>query len=374
MDDVVWSDADAQRLKKLRLEAGMDVPELSKQSAVSAAQISQLEEGGDSLFYSPMIKYSVGKRLTLLLIQTKGLAHGSVPLIDEKVQPSSYLYSKELKAIEEMSRRNLDARPLSDALFWFKHQGQLFFQSKYVLASLIMLLSMAGISIYEKFDNNGSPVEAGSRLELLAKDLAINLAWQKAKGVFAAGPANTESSKPIESIKTEFKTTVVASNSVHTQPTQSAQSISTATALSTPIAPVLEPIFSSQGTQATLSAEQEQWCRSELEQSPLTSVSNSKPANYIYVVGLKGAQVCVKDAKNRLTWLELQAGQSLTLTGSAPWKLKTHDWSSFQLYFQGRRIAPPANDVLQLALFEATAESVQAFSATQNSAALQQSP
>ena len=123
MDDVVWSDADAQRLKKLRLEAGMDVPELSKQSAVSAAQISQLEEGGDSLFYSPMIKYSVGKRLTLLLIQTKGLAHGSVPLIDEKVQPSSYLYSKELKAIEEMSRRNLDARPLSDALFWFKHKG-----------------------------------------------------------------------------------------------------------------------------------------------------------------------------------------------------------------------------------------------------------
>ena len=374
MDDVVWSDADAQRLKKLRLEAGMDVPELSRQSAVSAAQISQLEEGGDSLFYSPMIKYSVGKRLTLLLIQTKGVAQGSAPLIDEKIQANSHLYSKELKAIEEMSRRNLDARPLSDALFWFKHRSQLFFQSKYVLASLVMLLTMAGISLYEKFDEDASSPDEVHGAQWFGSDSVVSLAWQQAKGVFGHEMDHKEATALVKNTSTEPIQAVLTPKVEVVQPTPAEDKKVGSSELPATISPILEPIFNAQGTQATLTPEQERWCRSEFEQTPVVSVSNSKPANYIYVVGLKGGQICVKDSKNRLTWLELQASQSLTLSGTAPWKLKAQDWSFFQLFFQGRRIALPTSDVHQLALFEATTESMQAFAASQSSAALPQKP
>ena len=373
MDDVVWSDADAQRLKKLRLEAGMDVPELSRQSAVSAAQISQLEEGGDSLFYSPMIKYSVGKRLMLLLIQTKGVGSGPAPLIDEKIHSSTYLYSKELQAIEEMSRRNLDARPLSDALFWFKHQGQIFFQSKYVLASLAMLLAMAGISMYEKWDHQNMELGQTPTVSWLGEDSTLNLAWQKAKSSLAfeseqKAPSIAPQALSVTPAQTVMRTPVVMDTSKGVVPEQ------TSPQLTTPIAPVLEPIFNLQGAQASLTSEQEKWCRAELEQTPLTSVSNSKPANYIYIVALKGGQLCVKDGKNRMTWLELQAGQSQTLPGAAPWKLKSQDWSSFQLFFQGRRIPAPSSEVQQLALFAATQESIQAFLASQASSEGQSKP
>jgi hypothetical protein len=47
---------DAAHLKSLRLAADLDHAQLALMVNLSAAQVRQLEEDGDSLFYSPQIK------------------------------------------------------------------------------------------------------------------------------------------------------------------------------------------------------------------------------------------------------------------------------------------------------------------------------
>jgi hypothetical protein len=58
-----WSDEEAAELQKLRQEARLDSSRFAIENAISHAQLLQLENGGDSLFYSPAIKAHLGRKL-----------------------------------------------------------------------------------------------------------------------------------------------------------------------------------------------------------------------------------------------------------------------------------------------------------------------
>jgi hypothetical protein len=58
-----WSEEEAAVLQKLRLDAHLDSARFAIESAISLAQLMQLENGGDSLFYSPAIKAHLGRKL-----------------------------------------------------------------------------------------------------------------------------------------------------------------------------------------------------------------------------------------------------------------------------------------------------------------------
>ena len=58
-----WSDEEGAELQKLREEAHMDSSRFAIENAISHAQLLQLENGGDSLFYSPAIKAHLGRKL-----------------------------------------------------------------------------------------------------------------------------------------------------------------------------------------------------------------------------------------------------------------------------------------------------------------------
>jgi hypothetical protein len=58
-----WSEEEAAVLQKLRLEAHMDSARFAIENAISHAQLMQLENGGDALFYSPAIKAHLGRKL-----------------------------------------------------------------------------------------------------------------------------------------------------------------------------------------------------------------------------------------------------------------------------------------------------------------------
>jgi transcriptional regulator with XRE-family HTH domain len=60
---MVWGPENEALLKSLRLRAGMDLATLARRNIVSTAQARQLEDGGNSSFYSPAIKYALGKKL-----------------------------------------------------------------------------------------------------------------------------------------------------------------------------------------------------------------------------------------------------------------------------------------------------------------------
>lgn len=58
-----WSEEEAAALQKLRLDARMDSARFAMENAISHAQLMQLENGGDALFYSLAIKAHLGRKL-----------------------------------------------------------------------------------------------------------------------------------------------------------------------------------------------------------------------------------------------------------------------------------------------------------------------
>ena len=58
-----WTADDADRLRKARESAGTDIHTLARNNSLSSAQLLELEQGGDTFFYSASIKYNVGKKL-----------------------------------------------------------------------------------------------------------------------------------------------------------------------------------------------------------------------------------------------------------------------------------------------------------------------
>ena len=63
MSKLCWLPEHAEQLKRLRLAAGVEITTLAKKHSISSSQVRQLEESGDSTFYSPEIKYTVGRKL-----------------------------------------------------------------------------------------------------------------------------------------------------------------------------------------------------------------------------------------------------------------------------------------------------------------------
>ena len=63
MSKLSWLPEHAEQLKRLRLAAGVEITTLAKKHSLSSSQVHQLEESGDSAFYSPEIKYTVGRKL-----------------------------------------------------------------------------------------------------------------------------------------------------------------------------------------------------------------------------------------------------------------------------------------------------------------------
>ncbi|PUE39184.1 hypothetical protein [Limnohabitans sp. Hippo3] len=58
-----WSEEEAAELQKLRLQAHLDSARFAIENAISHAQLLQLENGGDTSFYSSAIKAHVGRKL-----------------------------------------------------------------------------------------------------------------------------------------------------------------------------------------------------------------------------------------------------------------------------------------------------------------------
>jgi hypothetical protein len=83
----VWSTADSEGLQRLRLAAGWDTPTLARRSSLSVAQVVQLEEGGDSHFYTPAIKHLAGRQAIKALRTWAASQTASTPSLTRLPEP-----------------------------------------------------------------------------------------------------------------------------------------------------------------------------------------------------------------------------------------------------------------------------------------------
>ena len=65
MTNQVWLPVDGALLKKLREDAGVEITTLARLHSLSSSQVKQLENGGDSSFYTPAIKLATGRKLLM---------------------------------------------------------------------------------------------------------------------------------------------------------------------------------------------------------------------------------------------------------------------------------------------------------------------
>ena len=69
-------------------------------------------------------------------------------------------------------------------------------------------------------------------------------------------------------------------------------------------------------------------------QSPVAD----KPATYVYVESIQESRVCVFDSQNQARVAVLKAGESFKLSGTAPFTVRSAQWSDLKVFFQGLRV------------------------------------
>jgi hypothetical protein len=137
-----WSQSDALKLKTRREDAGLEVAALAKLFAVSAAQVHELEDGGQECFYSPVIKARAGRKLLRFLAADGGEPTLSPQLVDQACPDSEWERSSaalELEKVAASAHRNLEPSLKQKILQAFNFLGQ----ARAALAVMVLLVLLA---------------------------------------------------------------------------------------------------------------------------------------------------------------------------------------------------------------------------------------
>ncbi len=146
-----WSESDALKLKTRREHAGLQVATLAKLFAVSAAQVHELEDGGQKCFYSPVIKARAGRKLLRFLA-----ADGGEPTLNpqpvEQYHPNSEWERSsaalELEKVAASAHRNLEPSLKQKILQAINFPGQA--RAALAVIVLLMLLVLLLVPILKK--------------------------------------------------------------------------------------------------------------------------------------------------------------------------------------------------------------------------------
>jgi len=308
MNTPLWQPSDAARLKRLRAQTNIDAGQFARMATISTTQLHQLEDVGDSSFYSPTIKYQVGKKLLNLF--------GEQTTAECKLAPSSANKNTDL------APNNTDAIQLNDAI-----------QARTSLAKIAEtsnreLNPPAYRSIACSVRLCWKEHVVFSRLIALFFMLVIGNYFFKApllkmnKKYFS-----TNNKVLIESPITTFSEAIPASTPTSVGAVQIASS----------------------------SADQQHPTPSCLwREMPiiLKSPLPSKSGDYVYLVAANDVFACVMDKNKQTTMHSLKAGQSQTINGKAPFRIYSEKILDLKIYFQGYRIMIPSQETVDVMLTE----------------------
>ena len=299
MSPPVWTAEQGALLKDLRQKAGLDTATLARKHILSPAQVVQLENGGDSAFYNPDIKYASGKKLL------HALGH-DLPQPEPEPKPSEMVrpiaaptLHKERKELKERKENKARLPRPSTSL-----SSQNFF---WPLLFLLIGLGVLGIYV-EKSSEPATP---------------INTAAQPAQTP-SSPSTSPPTSSPSEAIPDTPKVIVPKAES-----------------------PLPAPVASNLSGSKTNC----DWQTTALEIQP---TSPRKSAEYVHMVAQQNVVVCIKDAEQRVATLELEAGKERSIYGPAPFAVYSTNLAQLNLYFQGQLVKLPDDKTQHLKLTAAT--------------------
>lgn len=298
-----YESCDPDYLRQLREASGADETWLARTACLSVAQVRQLEEGGDSLFYSPTIKRQAYKRLLMIL-------GAEPPTVVVDVTTAALAPAvNDLNEIIAMGERNLDHRPVSE---FFQRWRTRVTQHR-LSAAAVVVFCVAGVA---SFVLPKSGAEKASATELV---------------MTKASESVTVSAPPAP--------------------------VSVAPAVAASVAPALVPVVpvvsaSAVASAAPVTASSCQHTRDALPQ--LVPLTATKPSRYVHLVANTDITVCVVDGNQQANLVQLKAGESQSVFGAAPWQVSSSKLAKLQIYFQGWRVALPEGADQRIALIEKT--------------------
>jgi len=302
MTSLLWQSDDAARLKWLRENANITANEFAKTHAISLAQLAQLENEGDSTFYSPIIKYQLGKKLLKMLGEKTALETHSASVNGPFNQKDQALAS--LEKIAEASNR--DYNPPAYKAF---EEAILFCWKEHIVFSRLILLAMC-LLIGNHFLKE-QLIAFGEKY--LLNDVAV---------VVEVISNNADKKIPKAA-----------------EPTVRALSSDAKTQLASP------PL--------AMSSKDCRWT-----ETPVTLMSHSskKPTEYVYLMAINDLSTCVIGQDKPMSTHILKAGEGQTVNGRAPFRIYSERLSDLKIFFQGRRVILPNQEVSDVLLIESAVE------------------
>jgi len=293
MDETQSNDATA--LKNLREAAGLDVAQLAALANLSLGQVRQLEEGGDSYFYSPQIKLQSMRRV-LRMLQNQTNAEIVATQVSPEYVPKSVNVIDDIIRLSEKNLKNTIDTSL------VRRSGNPY---KALLTVGAGLLVVFGLLNWQS--NQSEPQTIFSE-------------WVEP---FTA--------KPVEPVNKVAQTPDSVQVQVVSPPPQPALS-------PVPLVAKVDPAV------VTAPAQMVSDCKLlDAEPTPASPVAVTKAGVYVYLIANKDVQVCVDDGKQVRTVLNLKTGEGKTVRGSSPWVIGAVDMASLQVYFQGAKVFFPPN-------------------------------
>ena len=296
-----YESCDPDYLRQLREASGADETWLARTACLSVAQVRQLEEGGDSLFYSPTIKRQAYKRLLMIL-------GAEPPTVVVDVTPAALAPAvNDLNEIIAMGERNLDHRPVSE---FFQRWRTRVTQHR-LSAAAVVVFCVAGVA---SFVLPKSGAEKASATELV---------------MTKASESVTVSAPPAP--------------------------VSVAPAVAASVAPALVPVVSASAVASAAPVVVASSCQHTRDALPqLVPLTATKPSRYVHLVANTDITVCVVDGNQQANLVQLKAGESQSVFGAAPWQVSSSKLAKLQIYFQGWRVALPEGADQRIALIEKT--------------------
>ena len=299
MNKPEWTPELGLLLESLRIQAGMDIATMARRNMLSTLQVKQLEKGGSSGFYNDAIKFSTGQKL--LKIFGHGLKLETETAVPETAAavPAAEVATESIKPMPieliEPSDEQPEAATSNVKPYWLG------------LAFIVIAMLVFG---FFQTDEPANP--------------SLNTA-----------PSAESKVTPPESEK------------------MSPQQVDAAPAPSTPTQ--VAPEKSSMRAEATTEKIETpqllntscKWTDPETE---LQASAPRKRGEYVHVVALENATVCIKDGDQRVASLSLASGQARSIYGPPPFRVYSPNLSLVKLYFQGEYIKLPSEDIRQIKL------------------------
>ena len=303
---ILWGPEKEALLKRLRLSAGIDLATLARRNIVSTVQVRQLEEGGDSSFYSPEIKFSVGKKLL------KYLGHDlkAELAVEQLLTPSPDLAQEKALSVEPSLSEKVSIEIAAETLMP-QSSDNLPLQTANQTSSIVLTLFLSGVVLFVTVwfwlgNSASSPPEAVKNTPAELK--SETTVETTAVSLIEKSPSSTNSDNFIVSLQTN----------------------------STP-----KELAKSESQSACI------WNNAEVEVRPDAA---QKAGEYVHVVAQQASTVCIMDGQKRVATLNLLVGEARSIYGLPPFRVYSADLNLIKVYFQGQLIKLNSQEITQIKL------------------------